>query len=223
LRADARFRCKRQPRRWNPSDYHGPSPPVTGTAPLPRTPSAESSRRGSHGSPGSLCGAKVGLTVSGLKPDSPPRSRIAGSAPGRRPCARTCRWQEQRPTAAAGGTTRPSADLQNDFSSDERETASKPGVFREAADARRTASPESVRPDADEQADCRDQKGLQMQAFSRAADGIRTHDLLHGKQNMRPRAAQESPGKERFPSSRASAMLPSFCGEITGVSGLKPD
>jgi hypothetical protein len=56
LRADARFRCKRHPRRWSPSDHHGPSPPVTGTAPLPRTPSAESSRRGSNGSPGSLCG-----------------------------------------------------------------------------------------------------------------------------------------------------------------------
>jgi hypothetical protein len=27
-------------------------------------------------------------------------------------------------------------------------------------------------------------KDLQMQAFSRAADGIRTHDLLHGKQTL---------------------------------------
>ena len=33
----------------------------------------------------------------------------------------------------------------------------------------------------------RTQKGLQMQAFLRAADGIRTHDLLHGKQNPRRR------------------------------------
>jgi hypothetical protein len=30
-------------------------------------------------------------------------------------------------------------------------------------------------------------KDLQMQAFSEAADGIRTHDLLHGKQNLRRR------------------------------------
>jgi hypothetical protein len=56
--------------------------------------------------------------------------------------------------------------------------------FLEAADERRTASPESVRPDADEQGDCRDQKDLQMQAFSKAAEGIRTLDLLHGKQTL---------------------------------------
>jgi hypothetical protein len=87
----------------------------------------------------------------------------------------------QRPQQA---NTRPSAGLQNDFSSDERESACKPGVFLEAADDRRTASPESVRPDAEEQGDCRNEKDLQMQAFSRAADGIRTHDLLHGKQTL---------------------------------------
>ena len=59
--------------------------------------------------------------------------------------------------------------------------------------------------------------------FREAADGIRTHDLLHGKQNVRSRASQESPGKEQFPSYRWSAMLSSFYREITGVSGLKPD
>jgi hypothetical protein len=79
---------------------------------------------------------------------------------------------------------RPSAGLQNDFSSDERESACKPGVFFEAADDRRRASPESVRPDADEQGDCCNAKDLQMQAFLEAADGIRTHDLLHGKQTL---------------------------------------
>jgi hypothetical protein len=62
-----------------------------------------------------------------------------------------------------------------------------------------------------------------MQAFREAADGIRTHDLLHGKQNVRSRASQESPGKEGFPSNRGSAMLPSFYREIAGVPGLKPD
>jgi hypothetical protein len=35
-----------------------------------------------------------------------------------------------------------------------------------------------------EQADCSHEKGLQTQAFSKAADGIRTHDLLHGKQTL---------------------------------------
>src|SRR5918999_508426 len=36
--------------------------------------------------------------------------------------------------------------------------------------------------DANSQADCAHEKDLQMQAFSKTADGIRTHDLLHGKQ-----------------------------------------
>jgi hypothetical protein len=38
--------------------------------------------------------------------------------------------------------------------------------------------------DADAPADCAHKKDLQMQAFLRAADGIRTHDLLHGKQTL---------------------------------------
>jgi hypothetical protein len=54
--------------------------------------------------------------------------------------------------------------------------------FLKPPNDRRTASPESVRPDAEEQGDCRDEKDLQMQAFHEAAEGIRTLDLLHGKQ-----------------------------------------
>jgi hypothetical protein len=46
------------------------------------------------------------------------------------------------------------------------------------------AGPVSVRREADAQADCAREKGLQMQAFSRAAEGIRTLDLLHGKQTL---------------------------------------
>jgi hypothetical protein len=38
--------------------------------------------------------------------------------------------------------------------------------------------------DANAPADCAHEKGLQTQAFSRAAEGIRTLDLLHGKQNV---------------------------------------
>jgi hypothetical protein len=91
------------------------------------------------------------------------------------------------------------------------------------ADDRPAASPESVRPDADAQADCAREKCLQMQAFLRAADGIRTHDLLHGKRNLGSRASHESPAKRGFPSYRRSAMLSSFCREIAGVSGLEPD
>jgi hypothetical protein len=36
--------------------------------------------------------------------------------------------------------------------------------------------------DANAPADCANEKGLQMQAFLEAAEGIRTLDLLHGKQ-----------------------------------------
>jgi hypothetical protein len=63
-------------------------------------------------------------------------------------------------------------------------TSEKTGRFLEAADDRRTASPESVRPDADELRDSVFRKDLQMQAFSEAAEGIRTLDLLHGKQTL---------------------------------------
>ena len=66
-------------------------------------------------------------------------------------------------------------------------------------------------------------KPRKCEAFRRAAEGIRTLDLLHGKQNVRSRAAQESPAKHGFPSYRRSAMLSSSYSEIAGVSGLKPD
>jgi hypothetical protein len=46
------------------------------------------------------------------------------------------------------------------------------------------AGPVSVRHDADAPADRTHQKDLQMQAFSEAAEGIRTLDLLHGKQTL---------------------------------------
>jgi hypothetical protein len=57
----------------------------------------------------------------------------------------------------------------------------------------------------------------------RAAEGIRTLDLLHGKRNVGSRGSEERPAKCRFPSYRRSAMLSSLCREIAGVSGLKPD
>jgi len=41
---------------------------------------------------------------------------------------------------------------------------------------------QSLSGDADAPADCVHEKGLQMQTFLRAAEGIRTLDLLHGKQ-----------------------------------------
>ncbi len=135
-----------------PSDCHGPRRPAGQRA----ASDAVLRRRrggGSHGSPGSPCGpTKVDLTVSGLKSDSPPRIGIAGSAPAGVRAQQRAVCRNRRPTAAAG-ETRPSAGLQKDFGSDERESACKPGVFPGTADDRPAASPESVRPDADAQAD----------------------------------------------------------------------
>jgi hypothetical protein len=120
----------------------------------------------------------------------------------------------QRPQQA---NTRPPAGLQNDFASDERESACKAGVFREAADDRRNASPESVRPDADGQGDCRDQKGLQIRAFCEAAEGIRTLDLLHGKQELRLRLCVECSCKVAgFRAGRGSLQTPAFIGKPRG-------
>jgi hypothetical protein len=87
------------------------------------------------------------------------------------------------PTPAAGGTL---DLLQACRMTSVRTNQNRPAngaFFLEAADNRRTASPESVRPDAEEQGDCRNEKDLQMQVFSRAVERIRTHDLLHGKQH----------------------------------------
>jgi hypothetical protein len=49
---------------------------------------------------------------------------------------------------------------------------------------RLAAGPVSVRRGADEPADCAHEKDLQTQAFWEAAEGIRTLDLLHGKQTL---------------------------------------
>jgi hypothetical protein len=43
---------------------------------------------------------------------------------------------------------------------------------------------QSLSGDADALLDCYNEKALQMQAFLRAAEGIRTLDLLHGKQTL---------------------------------------
>jgi hypothetical protein len=44
--------------------------------------------------------------------------------------------------------------------------------------------PVSVRHDTNAPANCADEKDLQMQRFPEAAEGIRTLDLLHGKQTL---------------------------------------
>jgi hypothetical protein len=56
-------------------------------------------------------------------------------------------------------------------------------VFRGVSLDGLAVSPLSVPSDAHALSDCLEQKDLQMQAFSEAAEGIRTLDLLHGKKN----------------------------------------
>ena len=126
----------------------------------------------------------------------------------------------QRPRKANRGS---SADPQDDFSSDERESACKPRVLLEAADERRTGSPESVRPDADEQGDSRDKKDLQMQAFSRAAEGIRTLDLLHGKQGVGFLLGADIACKCAGSGVGVVVELPRLYRQITGVCGPNVD
>jgi hypothetical protein len=92
--------------------------------------------------------------------------------------------QEGRAYGRGGQNTRPSAGLQKDFGSDDPELGCVQGVFVGAADDRPAASPVSVRHDADALGDCLYEKDLQMQTFSEAAEGIRTLDLLHGKQTL---------------------------------------
>ena len=115
----------------------------------------------------SACASASGRTDSGLAPgrsSAVPRKRSV------------CRPILVRPNRS------PSAGLQKDFGSDELESACIQCVFVETDDDRQAASPGSVRHDADVQADCAHEKDLQMQAFCEAAEGIRTLDLLHGKQ-----------------------------------------
>jgi hypothetical protein len=70
----------------------------------------------------------------------------------------------------------------------------------------RAAGAQSVPGDANAPADRPSEKDLQIQAFSRAAEGIRTLDLLHGKQNMLSPLGPEIPCKHT--GSRAGGV---FC------------
>jgi hypothetical protein len=52
--------------------------------------------------------------------------------------------------------------------------------------------------DATAPADSAHKKDLQMQAFWKAAEGIRTLDLLHGKQSVRRRFHTDMPANRQF-------------------------
>jgi hypothetical protein len=72
--------------------------------------------------------------------------------------------------------------LQTLCGSDALRIACKQAASRELGQLGKAAIVRSLSADADAPADCAHEKDLQMQVFSRAADGIRTHDLLHGNQ-----------------------------------------
>jgi hypothetical protein len=197
LRADARFRSRRQPRRWTRAiaaaqagrdGYRAAAPDAV----LRRARGVGGMARRGRFAKGRPHGIRTEI---GLAPEGsgPLAARRQASLRKNVPFAGTAGQPPQQ------ANTRPSAGLQNDFSSDEPESACKPRVFLEAADDRRTASPESVQRDAEEQGDCRNEKHLQMQAFPKAADGFRTHDLLHGKQSMGLSWARKMPANERLP------------------------
>jgi hypothetical protein len=56
-----------------------------------------------------------------------------------------------------------------------------------------------------------------MPAFCEAAEGIRTLDLLHGKQNPPRQFGTRIPAKRPFLLARARVTLPGSYREITGV------
>jgi hypothetical protein len=85
------------------------------------------------------------------------------------------------------------------------------------------AGPVSVRREADAPADGPNEKDLQMQAFPRAAEGIRTLDLLHGKQGPGLGAARNIPANTPLLPRERVPPMSGFHRGITGVSGLKPD
>jgi hypothetical protein len=87
----------------------------------------------------------------------------------------------QRPHAVSANP-RPSADPQKAKRSNGAQVRCKRGPFATGRHVCAAASVRRVSANADAQTDCPNKKDLQMQAFCEAADGIRTHDLLHGKQ-----------------------------------------
>jgi DNA-binding transcriptional MerR regulator len=91
----------------------------------------------------------------------------------------------------------PSAHLQKVCGSRPSEMPSNERLW-ERPDGAPCAGPQWVHTDADALAGWRDEKGLQIAGFHEAADGIRTHDLLHGKQNLQRQFRTNIPANRRF-------------------------
>ena len=83
--------------------------------------------------------------------------------------------------------------------------------------ARYHHSPERLQPDIRLQVWPRDAESPAMRGFPEAAEGIRTLDLLHGKQNVRRRFHMNMPANRAFPRVRTRARVPGFPRETTGV------
>ena len=143
------------------------------------------------------------VRVSGLKSDSPRRIGIAGGAPTGLRAQERAVCRNRRPTAAAGERPTFCRLAEGLRFGRTRNRPAKQSVFLETTDDRPAASPVSVRPDADAQADCRHAKDLQMQVFCKAAEGIRTLDLLHGKQYLWRRLRTNMPANKQFSAARA--------------------
>ena len=138
-------------------------------------------RPGAHGSPRSLCGPRSTSRIRteiGLAPENQDRWQRVG----RRPCARTCRLQEQ----AANGRSRRTLDLlQARRRTSVRTTRIdlQTGRFLGTADDRPAASPSQSDPTQTHKPTAHAKRPANS-GLLRAAEGIRTLDLLHGKQTL---------------------------------------
>jgi hypothetical protein len=99
--------------------------------------------------------------------------------------------------------------------------ACKPPSSEAATAAGWRAITEWLPVDANAPADRAHKKDLQMQAFSQAADGIRTHDLLHGKQRVGFRFAPRFPCKRRVLRSEGRAPIPQLSPRDHGGLGTE--
>jgi hypothetical protein len=132
--------------------------------------------------------------------------------------------QEWRAYGSSGQNTRPSAGLQKVSGSIRPKECLHMSTLPGAV-ARLGRAPvvRRLSGDADALTGCPNEKDLETRAFSEAADGIRTHDLLHGKQIVGPVHAPNVPAKGILLPREGVPPMSRISREITGISGLKPD
>jgi hypothetical protein len=164
------------------------------------------------------CAAQSGWPqVSGLKSDSARGTGSAGRArAGVRP-QRTCRLAGpagQRPQQPEHSTCcRPAEALRFERTRIGLQTGRFSWNGRRSARGESGVSPTRRR----RTSRLHTQKRLQIQTFSEAADGIRTHDLLHGKQSVCSGSTQISPAKVAVLVCDVVLRFPGFHREFTRV------